>query len=137
MPSNWRGIFLYSYPPRCGLTGEELHLAEDEIAFYDALEVNDRVVKALGDETLKGIARTVVETVCNRVTIDRTVWEAVRAKTCLRSLQQPEELHQMDRIEERHRATESKRLLENRLRFGMIGLAQCRAPLQELLASVG
>ncbi len=33
--------------------GEKLNLTEDEIAFYDALEVNDSAVKVLGDETLK------------------------------------------------------------------------------------
>ena len=33
--------------------GEKLNLTEDEIAFYDALEVNDSAVKVLGDDTLK------------------------------------------------------------------------------------
>ncbi len=37
-------------------------------------------MKVLGDETLKGIARELVETVRNNVTIDWTVREAVRAK---------------------------------------------------------
>lgn len=60
--------------------GEKLNLTEDEIAFYDALEVNDSAAKVLGDETLKGIARELVETVRNNVTIDWTVPEAVRAK---------------------------------------------------------
>ncbi len=60
--------------------GEQLNLTEDEIAFYDALEVNDSAVKVLGDETLKGIARELVETVRNNVTIDWTVKESVRAK---------------------------------------------------------
>jgi len=55
-------------------------LTEDEIAFYDALEVNDSAVKVLGDETLKGIARELVETVRRNVTIDWTVRENVRAK---------------------------------------------------------
>lgn len=60
--------------------GEQLNLNEEEIAFYDALEVNDSAVKVLGDETLKGIARELVETVRNNVTIDWTMREAVRAK---------------------------------------------------------
>ena len=30
--------------------GEELNLTDDEIAFYDALEVNDSAVAVLGDE---------------------------------------------------------------------------------------
>jgi len=31
--------------------GESLGLTDDELAFYDALEVNDSAVKVLGDET--------------------------------------------------------------------------------------
>jgi len=60
--------------------GEKLNLTDDEIAFYDALEVNDSAVKVLGDETLKSIARELVEIVHNNVTIDWTVKEFVRAK---------------------------------------------------------
>jgi len=60
--------------------GEKLNLTDDEIAFYDALEVNDSAVKVLGDETLKTIARELVETVRNNATIDWTVRETVRAK---------------------------------------------------------
>ena len=33
--------------------GAELGLSDDEVAFYDALEVNDSAVKVLGDETLQ------------------------------------------------------------------------------------
>ncbi len=60
--------------------GEELGLTEDELAFYDALETNDSAVKVLGDETLRGIARELVETVRNNVTIDWTMRENVRAQ---------------------------------------------------------
>jgi type I restriction enzyme R subunit len=60
--------------------GEKLNLTEDEIAFYDALEVNDSAIQVLGDDTLKNIARELVETVRNNATIDWTVREAVRAK---------------------------------------------------------
>jgi len=60
--------------------GEKLGLTEEEVAFYDALETNDSAVKVLGDETLRGIARELVETVRNNVTIDWTVRENVRAK---------------------------------------------------------
>jgi len=60
--------------------GDQLNLSEDEIAFYDALEVNDSAVKVLGDDTLKNIARELVETVRNNATIDWTVRETVRAK---------------------------------------------------------
>ena len=59
--------------------GEELGLSEDELAFYDALETNDSAVKVLGDETLRGIARELVETVRKNVTIDWTLRENVRA----------------------------------------------------------
>src|SRR5262249_37650856 len=37
--------------------GEKMGLTDDEIAFYDALEVNDSAVKVLGDATLKMIAQ--------------------------------------------------------------------------------
>ena len=60
--------------------GEELGLNEDELAFYDALEVNDSAVKVLGDETLRDIARELVATVRKNVTIDWTVRENVRAQ---------------------------------------------------------
>jgi type I restriction enzyme, R subunit len=61
-------------------SGEKLGLTEDEVAFYDALEVNDSAVKVLGDETLKTIARGLVEAVRRNVTIDWTVRESARAK---------------------------------------------------------
>ena len=50
--------------------GEDLGLSENELAFYDALEVNDSAVKVLGDETLRQIARELVEAVRKNVTID-------------------------------------------------------------------
>ena len=60
--------------------GEELGLSEDELAFYDALETNDSAVQVLGDDTLRDIARELVDTVRNNVTIDWTLRENVRAK---------------------------------------------------------
>jgi type I restriction enzyme R subunit len=60
--------------------GEVLGLTDDELAFYDALETNDSAVKVLGDETLRGIARELVQTVRNNVTIDWTLRENVRAQ---------------------------------------------------------
>ena len=59
--------------------GEALGLTDDELAFYDALETNDSAVSVLGDETLRGIARELVETVRGNVTIDWTLRENVRA----------------------------------------------------------
>jgi type I restriction enzyme R subunit len=70
--------------------GEALHLTEDELAFYDALGVNDSAVAVLSDETLRDIARELVATVKANVTIDWTVRENVQAhlrvlvKRCLR-----------------------------------------------------
>ena len=60
--------------------GEQLGLSDDELAFYDALEANDSAVQVLGDETLRAIARELVDTVRNNVTIDWTLRENVRAK---------------------------------------------------------
>ncbi len=62
-----------------GRRGEKLNLTDDEVAFYDALESNDSAVKVLGDETLRTIARELVETVHKNVTIDWTVKESVKA----------------------------------------------------------
>ena len=60
--------------------GEALGLSDDELAFYDALGVNDSAVQVLGDETLREIARELVKTVRSNVTIDWTLRENVRAK---------------------------------------------------------
>jgi type I restriction enzyme R subunit len=60
--------------------GEQLGLSDEELAFYDALETNDSAVKVLGDETLRMIARELVETVRKNVKIDWTVREDVRAQ---------------------------------------------------------
>ena len=60
--------------------GESLGLSHDELAFYDALEVNDSAVKVLGDEVLRQIARDLVETVRRNVTIDWSLKDSARAK---------------------------------------------------------
>jgi len=60
--------------------GENLGMTDDEIAFYDALEVNDSAVKVLGDETLKTIVHELVEAVRRSVSIDWTVRENARAQ---------------------------------------------------------
>ncbi|MFZ0818526.1 MAG: type I restriction endonuclease subunit R [Candidatus Acidiferrales bacterium] len=60
--------------------GGNLGFSDEELAFYDALEVNDSAVKILGDDTLKSIARELVQTVRRNVTIDWTAKESVRAK---------------------------------------------------------
>jgi type I restriction enzyme, R subunit len=60
--------------------GEKLGFTDEELAFYDALEVNDSAVKVLGDETLRMIARELVDIVRKNTSIDWTVKESVRAK---------------------------------------------------------
>ena len=62
------------------LRGDDLGMTDDEIAFYDALEVNDSAVQVLGDETLKTIAQELVTAVRRSVTIDWTVRENARAQ---------------------------------------------------------
>lgn len=60
--------------------GEKLGLTTEEVAFYNALEVNDSAVKILGDETLKVIAREIADKVQKNATIDWTIRESARAK---------------------------------------------------------
>jgi type I restriction enzyme R subunit len=50
--------------------GKALGLSDEELAFYDALETSDSAVKVLGDDTLGTIARELVATVRDNVTID-------------------------------------------------------------------
>ena len=59
--------------------GERLGLSEEELAFYDALETNDSAVRIMGNDILFTIARELVETVRNNVTIDWAIRENVRA----------------------------------------------------------
>ncbi|MCY3852954.1 MAG: type I restriction endonuclease subunit R [Gammaproteobacteria bacterium] len=62
-----------------GTRGEKLGLTEDELAFYDALGVNDSAVQVMGDEKLRIIACELVQAVRNNVAIDWTMRESVRA----------------------------------------------------------
>jgi type I restriction enzyme, R subunit len=64
--------------------GEALGLSDEELASYDALEVNDSAVQVLGEPTLKTIARELTESVRRNVTIDWTVRENVRAQVRVR-----------------------------------------------------
>ncbi len=59
--------------------GDDLRLSDEELAFYDALEVNDSAVQVLGNETLRTIAVELVETVRRNVSIDWTMKESSRA----------------------------------------------------------
>lgn len=60
--------------------GEKLGLTNDEVAFYNALEVNDSAVNVLGDETLRTIAKEIADKVRSNATIDWTIRESARAK---------------------------------------------------------
>jgi type I restriction enzyme R subunit len=60
--------------------GEELNLSEYEIAFYDALANNDSAVKVLGNETLRDLARVLVEKVKSNTSIDWTLKESVQSR---------------------------------------------------------
>ena len=68
--------------------GKKLGLNEDEIAFYDALEVNDSAVKILGDVVLRKIAREIFEAIRKNVTIDWTIRENVQAnlRVCVKKI---------------------------------------------------
>jgi len=59
--------------------GVGMSLTDDELAFYDALAANDSAVSALGDETLKAIARELASSLQNSVSVDWALRESVRA----------------------------------------------------------
>ncbi len=60
--------------------GKDLGLTEDEVAFYDALAFNRSAKEVMGDETLRELARILVEKVRANTTIDWTIKESVQAK---------------------------------------------------------
>ncbi len=64
--------------------GKQLDMTGDEIAFYDALGVNDSAVKVLGDGILKKIALELTEMIRKSVTIDWTQRESVQAELRLK-----------------------------------------------------
>ena len=57
-----------------------LGLSNDELAFYDALALNESAVQVLGDKVLTAIARELTDTIRKNVTIDWAQKETVRAK---------------------------------------------------------
>lgn len=59
--------------------GEELGLAADEVAFYDAITQNGSAVLELGDETLRKLTHELVEVVRKNAKLDWTQKETVRA----------------------------------------------------------
>lgn len=62
------------------MEGIALGLNQDEVAFYNALELNDSAVQVLGDTTLKDIAREIADKVRSNTTLDWTIRESARAK---------------------------------------------------------
>ena len=59
--------------------GKELGLTSDEVAFYNALELNNSAVKVLGDSQLRLIAQEITKAVKTNTTIDWTIKESARA----------------------------------------------------------
>ena len=60
--------------------GDDLGLTDHEVAFYDALEMNGSAKEVLGDDTLRDLARILVEQVKTNTAIDWTIKESVQAK---------------------------------------------------------
>jgi type I restriction enzyme, R subunit len=60
--------------------GEALGLTDDEVAFYDALGVNDSAVAVMGDEQLREIAQEIARVIRANVTVDWAEREAIRAR---------------------------------------------------------
>jgi type I restriction enzyme R subunit len=59
---------------------EELGLATDEIAFYDAVCQNDSAILQMGDDTLRKIAKELVKAVRSSISIDWNMKDSVRAE---------------------------------------------------------
>jgi type I restriction enzyme R subunit len=64
--------------------GKQQNMTDDELAFYDALGVNDSAVAVLGNETLRKIALELTQMIRNSVTIDWTQRESVQAEIRLK-----------------------------------------------------
>lgn len=64
--------------------GKQQNMTDDELAFYDALGVNDSAVQVLGNETLRKIALELTQMIRNSVTIDWTQRESVQAEIRLK-----------------------------------------------------
>mmetsp|Transcript_23662 Transcript_23662/g.42112 ORF Transcript_23662/g.42112 Transcript_23662/m.42112 type:complete len:1047 (+) Transcript_23662:5622-8762(+) len=62
------------------LRGEDLGLSAEELAFYDALALNDSAVEAMGNDELRIIAHELVEQLQKNVTVDWHLKESARAK---------------------------------------------------------
>jgi type I restriction enzyme R subunit len=65
---------------KASLRGDALKLSQDELAFYDALEMNQASVRDLGEEILRKIAIELTQQLRNSTSVDWAVRESVRAK---------------------------------------------------------
>lgn len=65
---------------KADMRSEEMGMTNDELAFYDALSLNDSATDVLGDNQLRVIAREVADKVRKNATIDWAVKESVRAR---------------------------------------------------------
>lgn len=57
----------------------EFELSDNEVAFYDALAMNESAVDVLGNETLRDLAKILVKRVKNNADLDWTIRESARA----------------------------------------------------------
>ena len=64
--------------------GKELNMNDDEIAFYDALGVNDSAVKILGDDILRKITFELAEIMRKNDAVDWAHRESVQAELRLK-----------------------------------------------------
>src|SRR2546423_5671667 len=64
--------------------GKQQDMTDDELAFYDALGVNDSAVQVLGNDTLRKIALELTQMIRKSVTIDWTQRESVQAEIRLK-----------------------------------------------------
>ena len=55
-------------------------LSDDEVAFYDALALNESAKEVMGDDTLRSLAQVLVQRVRQNMSIDWTIKESARAK---------------------------------------------------------
>ncbi len=60
--------------------GQKMNLTEDELAFYDALAENESAVQVLGDDSLRTMAKLLVQQVRKNTSIDWTIRESAQAK---------------------------------------------------------
>ncbi len=58
----------------------DLGLSDNEVAFYDALALNESAKEVMGDDTLRSLAQVLVQRVKQNMSIDWAIKESARAK---------------------------------------------------------